>query len=654
MSTKREAAHEAVRRGFTIFPIAPDSKVPLLKENWLQIATTDAKQIDAWWDAHPDANIAGLTGDKLIFDIDKRHGGLDTWSMLKMVEDFPDTSWSVTAGGGAHMIYQMPDGQKVKAGAHKAGQGIDIKGDGGYILLPGSTIKGIPYQWGNTRPASFAPQWAIDRYKGSKKKTDKAGQRIVEEDDKARELAEQWLASKAPTAEYGQIDDTTYKVAARLYDFGCSQQTVLELTIDWNESHCNPPGDTDRLERVVESAGVNRENAIGSKHTEAPGFEPTEIDETKAPPSEPAIPAGDLIKSSAEFIKGFVPPEYLIDGMLQRRFCYSMTAQTGVGKTAIAMLLSSHVEAGRALDGLDVAKGPVLYFAGENPTDIQMRWLGLTKETKTDPETANVHFVPGVVPLSKVATRIAAEVTAKGLRPALVVVDTAAAYFEGDDENSNTQAVEHARRMRALTELPGGPCVLILCHPTKRANDDEMIPRGGGAFLAEVDGNIALHKRDNAIVASAQGKFRGPEFTPLSFALKTVQHPILVDAKGRAIPTVVARTIGEAEKQRLEVATVGAENALLKAVHDLPDATLRQLAEALGWRYKTGKVDHSKVGRGIDKLVKSKLLRTEGRGWRLTAAGDTELRRPDPFFEAENSCRTVATEPPGFDPKNES
>ena len=126
------------------------------------------------------------------------------------------------------------------------------------------------------------------------------------------------------------------------------------------------------------------------------------------------------------------------------------------------MLLSAHVSLGRALGALDVAKGSVLYFAGENPTDIQMRWLGLTREMGMDPATADVHFISGVYPLSQVAEQIAAEAAAKGLRPALVVVDTAAAYNEGDDENSNSQAAAHARRLRSLTELPGGPCVLSL------------------------------------------------------------------------------------------------------------------------------------------------------------------------------------------------
>jgi hypothetical protein len=377
----------------------------------------------------------------------------------------------------------------------------------------------------------------------------------------------------------------------------------------------------------------------------APGFDPVEIDESRAPKTVARIPTSDLIQT---FVQGFVPPEYLVDQVLQRRFCYSITAQTGVGKTAVAMLLSAHVGAGRSLGNLDVEQGSVLYFAGENPTDIQMRWLGITRELNIDPATADVHFIPGAMPLSKAAARITEEVTRKGLRPALVVVDTAAAYFEGDDENSNTQAVAHARRLRALTELPGGPCVLILCHPTKRAADDDLIPRGGGAFLAEVDGNIALQKRESLILASSLGKFRGRDFAPLSFELKTVQHPVLKDARGRSIPTVVARHLREVDKQCISADTLSRENQLLAAVQARPGASLRELAELLGWRFKTGQPDQSKVSRALDALAKAKLVRKLGRLWEVTPTGLSELERSAQPTECpetdENHCSSAATD----------
>jgi hypothetical protein len=91
-----------------------------------------------------------------------------------------------------------------------------------------------------------------------------------------------------------------------------------------------------------------------------------------------------LIQSSAEFTRNFVPPDYLIDGMLQRRFCYSLTAKTGTGKTAIMLRVAAHVALGRSIGSTQVEQGRVLYLAGENPDDLRMRWIGLAQEMGFD------------------------------------------------------------------------------------------------------------------------------------------------------------------------------------------------------------------------------------------------------------------------------
>jgi hypothetical protein len=85
-----------------------------------------------------------------------------------------------------------------------------------------------------------------------------------------------------------------------------------------------------------------------------------------------------------------------------------------------------------------------------------------------DPATEMVQWVDGAMDLTQVADRISREIADNGNEYSMVVVDTSAAYFPGDDENSNTQAGNHARHLRSLTTLPGGPCTLVLCRPTKR------------------------------------------------------------------------------------------------------------------------------------------------------------------------------------------
>jgi hypothetical protein len=114
----------------------------------------------------------------------------------------------------------------------------------------------------------------------------------------------------------------------------------------------------------------------------------------------------------------------------------------------------------------------------------------------------------------------------------LVLVDTSSAYFEGEDENHNKQAGDHARLLRDLTQLPGGPCAVVACHPPKNANEANLQPRGGGAFIAEMDGNLTAKNDEGSVEFHWQGKFRSPDFAPISFELRQVTHQDLKDQKG--------------------------------------------------------------------------------------------------------------------------
>jgi hypothetical protein len=77
-----------------------------------------------------------------------------------------------------------------------------------------------------------------------------------------------------------------------------------------------------------------------------------------APELEVATPAR-LVKSSAEFVRGFVPPDYAIDGLIQRRFLYSLTAPTGHGKTAVALLFAASKALGLPIGNREVDPGRV-------------------------------------------------------------------------------------------------------------------------------------------------------------------------------------------------------------------------------------------------------------------------------------------------------
>ena len=328
------------------------------------------------------------------------------------------------------------------------------------------------------------------------------------------------------------------------------------------------------------------------------------------------------ILSSAEFVAGFVPPDYVVEGLLQRRFLYSLTGKTGAGKTAILLLISAHVGEGRKLGDREVESGRVLYLAGENADDVRMRWIAMAQQIGFDIDDINVHFIPGVFKFSQMIERIRTEIVRIG-DVALIIIDTSAAFFEGDNENDNTQMGNHARRQRAFAGMPGEPCVVTACHPIKNATDDNLIPRGGGAFLAEVDGNFTARASEGSVEMSTQGKFRGPDFAPFFFQLRTVTHERLKDSKGRLIPTVVASPLSEQGREDIAKAMRSKEDELLMALLDPANrkATKTDLARRLGWKMSNGEPYRVLVSRVLEALRKEKLVAVKRGVLTLTEEG---------------------------------
>jgi len=115
----------------------------------LHDATADERKIREWWKRWPDANIAVPTGaisGLTALDIDPRNGGEE--SLAALLHEFgplPDTLEQLTGGGGRHIIFKHPGGT---VPSRPLRDGIDIKADGGYIVVAPSLHKsGRRYVW---------------------------------------------------------------------------------------------------------------------------------------------------------------------------------------------------------------------------------------------------------------------------------------------------------------------------------------------------------------------------------------------------------------------------------------------------------------------------------------------------------------------------
>lgn len=135
--------------GWYIFPLKPNDKTPATK-NGLKDATNDDAQIEAWWTQNPQFNIGlncGASGlVALDFDVSKATftGGA---LLAQLMSDYP-TVTSETGSGGCHLLYGQPDGVKLGNGRGNLPSGVDVRGHGGYIVLPPSVHpNGKFYQW---------------------------------------------------------------------------------------------------------------------------------------------------------------------------------------------------------------------------------------------------------------------------------------------------------------------------------------------------------------------------------------------------------------------------------------------------------------------------------------------------------------------------
>ena len=132
------------RLGLAVFPIKPKSKQPLT-EHGLKDASKEPEQIESWWNRWPVANIGiatgAVSGGLVVIDLDvDRDKGIDGRVTLREWEaeheKLPDNTWlAITGRGGYHYFYHDTSTVRNRTGIY---EGIDIRGDGGYIVAPPS------------------------------------------------------------------------------------------------------------------------------------------------------------------------------------------------------------------------------------------------------------------------------------------------------------------------------------------------------------------------------------------------------------------------------------------------------------------------------------------------------------------------------------
>lgn len=506
VASKLGAALDLARHGFPVFPIVPNGKKPLIA-NWQNLASCDLGTVAAAWNAAPDSNIGIATANYLVVDVDPRHGGDASLAALELTEDWPETVETITQSGGRHRIYRLTPGVTVANSKGKLGPGIDVKSYGGLIVAPGSTIEGRQYRWADgksprDRHTAMAPQWLIVRCKAPRPKSADAGKRIVEEDDAAQEAAFDYISRLAPEAEDGERNDTAYKVAAKLFDFGVTFETALELMQEyWNGFKCRPALDADELQTTVRSAMTNRSRAIGAASPNAPGFEAYEMPPTTGGPRR----VTGLVRFGAGADLALVNAgEPLIADVVERGAMSVIYGESNSGKTFVALDTAFHIAAGMPWCGRRVHRGAVIYVAAEGGRGIYKRFAALRLRY---PEAGDVplYVYPAAVDLlrasddAKRIVALSAEAEKEsGRKVELIVVDTLSRVLSGGDENSST---DMGALVRALDQIRHGTGAhLSIIHHTGK--DKARGARGHSLLRGATDTEIEI--ADHKITTTKQ------------------------------------------------------------------------------------------------------------------------------------------------------
>ena len=238
------AAAWYAKHGFPVFPCKPRAKEPLTAHGFRDATTVQAR-IAAWWQKWPDANIAMPTGAAsglLAVDIDPRNGGDGSLGELKAKHGrLPDTAEQITGGGGRHIIFRHPGVTVPK----ELAAGIDLKGDGGYIVLaPSIHPSGNPYRWDGIggreallHPAEI-PSWLTERIRAAHNGGGRA--------EPPAAIAEKWLP--------GNRNNVLTSLAGTMRVRGMSQGAIEAALLAENAARCLPPLGGAEVKAIAASA----------------------------------------------------------------------------------------------------------------------------------------------------------------------------------------------------------------------------------------------------------------------------------------------------------------------------------------------------------------------------------------------------------------
>jgi putative DNA primase/helicase len=224
-----------------------------LLPNGLKDATDDIDLIRQWWSLWPDANIGiatGATSGIIVIDGDGEEGKRSIKELIQEHGELPQTAMQKTGSGGLHILFKHP-GWFVQNSVKKLAPGIDVRGDGGYIVVPPSNhVSGHNYQWiYHPKDAGMAdvPKWLADMLQtGNEIYLSKAHQ-----ERKGRVWRKYVKGEVIPD---GERNETLFRrVASSMRAKGAGYEDILATLLEINSKRVKPPLEESEVIRIADS-----------------------------------------------------------------------------------------------------------------------------------------------------------------------------------------------------------------------------------------------------------------------------------------------------------------------------------------------------------------------------------------------------------------
>lgn len=367
-----------LEKGIYLFPVTPDSREAWPGFSWPKVSTLQIEYIESWLMRHPDSNWGVDAGksDLLILDVDCKSGkpGLASFDELDILHGVPPTFVVRTPSGGMHYYFKGVSRNRIGFRP-----GLDIRSARGYVVAPGSSIAGVPYEIIHDLDIANAPEWLVEMAGAHSESDPDRNVPICEIDhDRARENAVEYASLAEPAVEGLGGDTRTFVVACQLRDYGVDQEACLEIMLEHWNPRCEPPWEENELQRKVDHAYRYAKDRPGNESPEARIAEavamfgdapPSEL--PKAGESHPPRPGVSTLRSFGEIGMQSLPREWILEDWIPAGpSAFTLfTGDGGTGKSMVAIAMGLAISLGEPWEGIRTTQQPVIYISCEDDED---------------------------------------------------------------------------------------------------------------------------------------------------------------------------------------------------------------------------------------------------------------------------------------------